>query len=148
MTYSQLISNATVEERREVTARIEKIIGTKKQAMEAAESLTERIENASRWEKEYEKLAKIFVFFFPAACEYEKLAKIFLENGAEALAMVFMQKGNSFEGVTANGKKWFLERNNGWTQRSRYCGTLYIQDVGTVFTSGRLDKVFEYILTN
>jgi len=131
MTYSQLISNATVEERREVTARIEKIIGTKKQAMEAAESLTERIENASRWEK-----------------EYEKLAKIFLENGAEALAMVFMQKGNSFEGVTVNGKKWFLERNNGWTQRSRYCGTLYIQDVGTVFTSGRLDKVFEYILTN
>ena len=131
MTYSQLISNATVEERREVTARIEKIIGTKKQAMEAAESLTERIENASRWEK-----------------EYEKLAKIFLENGAEALAMVFMQKGNSFEGVTVSGKKWFLERNNGWTQRSRYCGTLYIQDVGTVFTSGRLDKVFEYILTN
>lgn len=131
MTYSQLISNATVEERREVTARIEKIIGTKKQAMEAAESLTERIENASRWEK-----------------EYEKLAKIFLENGAEALAIVFMQKGNSFEGVTVSGKKWFLERNNGWTQRSRYCGTLYIQDVGTVFTSGRLDKVFEYILTN
>lgn len=131
MTYSQLISNATVEERREVTARIEKIIGTKKQAMEAAESLTERIENASRWEK-----------------EYEKLAKIFLENGAEALAMVFMQKGNSFEGVTVSGKKWFLERNNGLTQRSRYCGTLYIQDVGTVFTSGRLDKVFEYILTN
>jgi hypothetical protein len=54
MTYSELISKATVEQRKEVSARIEKIIGTKKQAMDAGKDLTERIQNGNRWQKEYD----------------------------------------------------------------------------------------------
>lgn len=131
MTYSELITKATVDQRKEVVSRIEKIIGTKKQAMDAGQDLTERIQNANRWQK-----------------EYEQLAKVFLENGDKALAMNFMQKGRSYEGVTASGKKWMLEANHGWTARSRYCGSLWIEGEGTVFTSGRLDKVFDYILNN
>lgn len=129
MTYGELISKATPEQRKEVRNRIEKIIGTKDYTMQMASDLTERIKNATRWEK-----------------EYEKLAKVFLENGEKALAMNFIQKGRFYEGVTASGKKWELEGNNGWTERSRYCGRLWIEGEGTVFTSGKLDKVFDYIL--
>lgn len=131
MTYAEMISRATVEERRELRERIEKIIGTKAQARERGKDLSERIQNQSQWDK-----------------QYEKLAKVFLEHGAEALSMNFTQKGRWFEGVTVSGKKWILEGNNGWTERSRYCGSLYIEGIGTVFTSGRLDKVFDYILNN
>ncbi len=131
MTYSELISKATVEQRKELRERIEKIIGTQKQAMDAGQDLTERIQNSNRWQK-----------------QYEQLAKVFLENGEKALSMHFTQKGRSCEGVTTSGKKWILEANHGWTARSRYCGTLYIEGVGTVFTSGKLDKVFDYILNN
>lgn len=129
MTYAELMRKASLEERVEIRDRVEKIIGKKEHAMRMASTLTERIQNASRWEK-----------------EYEMLAKVFLENGEKALAMNFIQKGRFYEGVTASGKKWELEGNNGWTERSRFCGRLWIEGKGTVFTSGRLDKVFDYIL--
>lgn len=132
MTYGELISKATVEQRKELRERIEKIIGTKEWAKECAgDNLSDRINAASKWDK-----------------AYEGLAKVFLEHGEKALAMNFIQLGGTYKGVTANGKTWILERNNGYTQRSRYCGTLYIEGIGTVFTSGKLDKVFDYILNN
>lgn len=129
MNYSDLITKATVEQRTEIMNRIVKIIGTKKQAMDAGQDLTERIQNGNRWQK-----------------EYEQLAKVFLEHGEKALAMNYVQKGRSFEGVTASGKKWMLDANRGFTARSRTCGTLWIEGEGTIFTSGRIDKVFDYIL--
>ena len=48
MTYGERISKVTVEQRKELMTRIEKIIGTKKQAMDAGEDLTERIQNGKR----------------------------------------------------------------------------------------------------
>lgn len=129
MTYADYISKATPEERKAVRERVEKIIGTQDQAKAMARNLTERIQMASKWQK-----------------EFEKLSKIFFEHGEKALAMHFTQHGRTFEGVTASGKKWILTGNNGWTERSRYCGTLYIEGEGTIFTSGKLDKVFDYIL--
>ena len=131
MTYGELITRATPEQRMELRARIEKIIGTKEQAKALTNSLSERINAATKWDR-----------------EYEKLAKVFLEHGEKALALHYTQRGRTFEGVTAGGRKWVMEGNNGWTERSRYCGTLYIEGEGTVFTSGRLDKVFEYILNS
>lgn len=125
------IYDLTIEQRQDLRKRIEKIIGTREWERERATNLTDRINNVQRWDK-----------------AYEKLQKVFLEHGEKALAMNFVQKGHSFEGVTANGKKWMLEGNNGFTERSRYCGTLWIEGTGTVFTSGRLDKVFDYILNN
>ena len=131
MTYAQLITNATVEEREEVRRRVQAIIGTQEQAKATATNLSDRIRKGMQWQK-----------------QYEKLAKIFLENGGKALAMNFTQHGRRFEGVTANGKRWTLDGNCGWTDRSRYCGTLYIEGEGCIFTSGRLDRVFDYILNN
>ena len=129
MTYAEHMMKATAEQRKEVFSRVEKIIGTKKQAMDAGRDLTERIQNGNRWNK-----------------EFEKLATVFFEHGDKALAFQYVQKGRGFEGVTANGKKWILEANHGLTARSRYCGSLWIEGKGMIFTSGRIDKVFDYIL--
>lgn len=129
--YADLITRATPEERAEVRRRVEMIIGTQDQAAATASNLTERIQKRSAWNK-----------------QYEKLAKLFLENGEKALSMVFTQNGRTFRGVTVSGKRWMLDGNNGWTNRSRYCGTLYIEGEGTIFTSGRLDRAFDYILTH
>lgn len=131
MTYGELMSKATVDQRKEVMNRVIKIIGTVEQNTCNINDLTARINARTKWQK-----------------EYERLAKVFLEHGAEALSMIFYQRGRDYEGVTANGKKWTLDMNHGWTERSRYCGTLWIEGEGTVFTSGRLDKVFDYILNN
>lgn len=132
MTYGDYITKATPEERVEMRKRVEAIIGTKEQAKSHGRDLSERIQYGEKWQR-----------------EYEKLAKIFFEHGEKALAMNFTQiGGNSFKGVTANGKLWLLEGNNGWTTRSRYCGSLYIEGEGCIFTSGRLDRVFDYILNN
>ena len=131
MTYAEWMSKATPEQRKDVRDRVEKIIGTKEQAKATARDLAEKINRGNKWQK-----------------EFELLSKVFFEHGEKALAMNFMQYGHTYEGVTASGKKWILEGNHGWTERSRYCGSLYIEGVGTVFTSGKLDKVFDYILSN
>lgn len=131
MTYGDYISKATIEERIEMRKRIEAIIGTQEQARATATNLSDRIARSSAWQK-----------------QYEKLAVVFFENGEKALALHYTQTGQRIQGVTASGKRWMLEGNNGWTNRSRYCGTLYIEGGGCIFTSGRLDRVFDYILNN
>lgn len=128
MTYADLISKATAEQRQEVRERVIKIIGTPEQATACTNDLAARINRRNQWNK-----------------EFEKLSKVYLEHGEKALAMNFTQFGNTFQGVTANGKKWVLEKNWGFTDRSRHCGSLWVEGTGTVFTSGRLDKVFDYI---
>lgn len=78
----------------------------------------------------------------------EKLFKIAETNGEKALTLTLIQDGNSSHGVTANGKKFVWTINFGYSIRSRYCGSLYIEGIGTVFTSGTVAKAFEYILNN
>ena len=129
--YGELASRATQEERAEVHDRVIAIIGTAEQAKAGATDLSDRIKKAADYRK-----------------AFERLAKVFFEKGAVALAMHFVDMGGVKRGVTASGKKWELYMNNGYTTRSLYCGTLYIEGIGCVFTSGRIDKVFEYILEN
>ena len=132
MTYSELMSKATPEQRQEVYNRVTAIIGKEEVVVgsfEKGKDFNEWFKARQAWDR-----------------GYERLAKVFFEHGAKALAMNFTQMGWSFKGVTASGKKWTLDANNGWTERSRYCGTLWIEGEGTIFTSGRLDKVFDYIL--
>ena len=78
----------------------------------------------------------------------EKLMKIAEKEGIENLNLVIITCGRSGNGVTKSGKKFVWEGNNGVTERSRYCGSLYIEGVGTVFTSGTIAKVAEYIINN
>lgn len=116
------------EIRAEIRRRIVAIIGSEEAVTCNIKNLVERIKARQAWNR-----------------SYERLEKVFYKHGARALAMNFTQNGRTFQGVTAGGKKWILYGNNGWTERSRYCGTLTI-DGKAIFTSGRLDKVFDYIL--
>ena len=41
-----------------------------------------------------------------------------------------------YHGITPSGKRFSIEGNSGWTNRSRHCFTLYLEGQGVVFTSG------------
>ena len=123
----------TFEERIAINERIDAMIGSR-------DDLNKSIENLSLSEKitardKYNKLR-------------EKLFKIAEQNGEKALTLTLIQNGNTATGVTANGKKFVWTINYGYSKRSRYCGSLYIEGIGTVFTSGTVAKAFEYILNN
>ena len=78
----------------------------------------------------------------------DKLMKIAEKNGEKALTLTIVDCGKESRGVTASGKKFIWIQNQGMETRSRYCGSLYIENIGTVFTSGTVAKVFEYVLNN
>lgn len=118
------------ENRAKVTKMIQVIIGTKEDAVKGIESLSERINRRGQYNKQFDKLVKV----------YEK-------SGEKALAMNYMDCGAIKKGTTPNGNNWVLEMNNGYTARSRYCGTLYINNK-CIYTSGTVAKAFEYILNN
>ena len=123
----------TLKERNEALDRIYCMIGTPDQQRERAAkySLQERI----RSNKKYHETK-------------ERLLKIAEKEGIKALCSVSIVVGNYCSGLTANKKKYIWEGNNGYTERSRYCGSLYIEGMGTVFTSGRIEKVVEYLIKN
>lgn len=118
------------ESRAKVRAMIHAIIGTKEDSVKGIEDLSERITRRSQYDKQFDKLVKV----------YDK-------NGEKALAMHYMDCGSIKKGTTPNGNNWSLEMNNGYTARSRYCGTLYINGE-CIYTSGTVAKAFEYILNN
>ena len=123
----------THEERIAINERIDAMIGSPEQLNESIKDLdlTERINIRTR----YSKLR-------------DRLFKIAEKSGEKALALTLIQEGRYRSGVTVNGKKFVWTPNHGFTMRSRSCGDLWIEGVGTVFTSGTVAKVFEYILNN
>lgn len=123
----------TFEERVKVDKIIDKMVGSREQQREITSNMT--LENRIRSNNEYQKMR-------------EKLMKIAEKEGIENLNLVIITCGRSGNGVTKSGKKFVWEGNNGVTERSRYCGSLYVEDVGTVFTSGTIAKVVEYIINN
>lgn len=123
----------TLEERREANKLIDKMIGSQEQQREITSHMT--LEDRIRSHNEYRKMR-------------EKLMKIAEKEGIESLNLVIITCGRSGHGVTKSGKKFVWEGNNGYTMRSRYCGSLYVEGVGTVFTSGTIAKVAEYIFNN
>ena len=123
----------TFEERVEVNKIIDKMVGSRERQREITSNMT--LENRIKSNSEYQKMR-------------EKLMKIAEKEGIENLNLVIITCGRSGNGVTKSGKKFVWEGNNGVTERSRYCGSLYIEGVGTVFTSGTIAKVAEYIINN
>lgn len=123
----------TLEERKTINELIDKMIGSNEHQrnLVAHLELVERINETNRYKKMREKLFKIA----------EK-------EGVEALCSVLIGTGRYCNGVTKSGKRFVFEGNHGMTIRSRYCGSLWIEGVGTVFTSGTIDKVLTYVLHN
>lgn len=118
----------TVQERETVRAFIETMIGKPKDWAPDTMSLVERM----RRREAYDRLNR-------------QLMSIAEKSGPAALNTTIINEGYRVRGVTASGRPWTLEYNNGWTIRSQTCGTLYI-DGKFVFSSGRLSRALEYIL--
>lgn len=53
-----------------------------------------------------------------------------------------------YSGITPQGKHFSIERNSGWTDRSRHCYTLYLEGVGVVFTSGEFWRAYSVVKYN
>ena len=122
----------TLEERKEINRRIDAMIGSLEQEKKRTEGwrLEARVNAITRYNKTRTKLFEL--------AEREGIAAL--------SAVIF--PGRWVEGVTASGKKYIWDGNHGYTERSRYCGSLWIEGVGTVFTSGTIEKAVEYILKN
>lgn len=75
-----------------------------------------------------------------------KLLAIADANGVECISGVTIMRGTNAHGVTKTGRKYTWEGNCGMTTKSLYCGSLWVEGIGTVFTSGTLVKAVEYIL--
>ena len=123
----------TTQERTEIERRIDVMVGSREQQRKITEamSLEDRINSNNRYNKVRAQLFKIA----------EK-------EGLKALASVVITGGKWCEGCTTSGKKYVWDGNNGITERSRYCGSLWIEGVGTVFTSGTITKAVEYLINN
>lgn len=50
-----------------------------------------------------------------------------------------------YRGKTPKGKGFSIVGNNGWTNRSRHCFTLYLEGQGVVFTSGEFWRAYGVI---
>lgn len=75
-----------------------------------------------------------------------KLLAIADVNGVEYISGVTIMCGGNSRGFTKTGRKYTWEGNCGITAKSLYCGSLWIDGEGTVFTSGTIVKAVEYIL--
>ena len=85
-------------------------------------------QNAARRKAEYEK----WLAEFKATC---------LEDGI----IIDEACGRWFSGTAANGKRFYMEGNNGVEIRSRHCYTLHMGGE-TVFTSGEFLTAYRYLM--
>lgn len=66
-----------------------------------------------------------------------------------AMADDMEKNGLKLNGYTTKGLRYGIDRNKyGFTDRTTHCWSMWIEGMGTVFTSGTLDTVAKYILFN
>lgn len=66
-----------------------------------------------------------------------------------AMADDMEKNGIKLDGFTTKGLRYTIHHNQyGFTDRTRHCWQMAIEGMGTVFTSGTLETVAEYILNN
>ena len=127
------IYDMEIEERKQVYEAIDKIIGSEKELAEKCKGMT--CSGRSYQFYQYRKMQ-------------DKLVKIAENYGTEKLCKAINFRGHEAHGVTASGKTYSFTMNEyGMTDRSGYCGTLYI-DGKCKFTSGTVAKVIEYLINN
>lgn len=66
----------------------------------------------------------------------------------KAMAEDMEKRGFKLDGYTTKGLHYSIFWNHGITERSKHCYSMIIEGRGTVFTSGTLETVAEYILNN
>lgn len=123
----------TFEERNKANTIIDGLVGTWEEHRKSVSGLAveERIKRTNNFRKIRDSILKIA----------EK-------EGIDSLYCATVMRGGVAHGVTKSGKKYAWVQNKGFTESSRYCGTLYIEGIGTVFTRGKIDKIISYIINN
>ena len=76
--------------------------------------------------------------------EREKLMQAEFEKEQKQWAKDGITLEERYYGTTPNGKRFYIERNNGVTFRSMHCFTLTI-DGETIFTSGEFWRAYSEI---
>lgn len=74
----------------------------------------------------------------------EELQKLEFEQEQKEWAKDGIQLNGRYHGITPNGKRFMIEGNNGWTDRSRHCFTLTV-DGKTIFTSGEFWRAYNEV---
>ena len=117
-----------VEAQQEERAKEEAVVARCESIEQRMLTQAEREANAARKEAEYQK----WLAEFKAECLKDG---IIIDNAC----------GTWFDGTAANGKRFYLDRNNGWTDRSWHCYSLTIGGE-TVFTSGEFLTAYRYLM--
>lgn len=117
-----------VEAQQEERAKEEAIVARCNSIENRMLTQEQREANAARKEAEYKK----WLAEFKAECLKDG---IIIDNACATW----------FDGTAANGKKFYLDRNNGWTERSWHCYSLTIGGA-TVFTSGDFTTAYRYLM--
>lgn len=107
------------------------------EAKEAIEKSEKRFEKAYTALQEYqEEIAKI-----ADLQEKEKLMKLEFEQEQKEWMKDGITLDGRYYGKTPKGKSFSIDINNGWTQRSFHCYTLYING-NCIFTSGEFWRAY------
>ena len=116
----------------------------------AERELQEIIESIERAENRFEK-TEVEVETYRAkvksemdAKAYEELMKVSFEQEQKEWAKDGINLEKRYLRTTPNGKRFWIEGNHGFTERSRHCYTLTI-DGETIFTSGEFWRCYSVI---
>ena len=106
-----------------------------KDSIQRAETRIEKIEKElDAYHAEIEKIEDLK--------EKERLFQIEFEQEQAEWKKDGIDLQGRYYGRTPNGKRFSIERNNGWTERSFHCYTLSIEGRGVVFTSGEFWRAY------
>lgn len=120
-------------------------------AQREVEDVAKQIANAEkRFDKAEEKVEAYHREL--AAVEDLKAKEELMKKEFEAEQKEWAKDGITLErryhGITPNGKRFSIEGNSGWTNRSRHCFTLYLEGQGVVFTSGEFWRAYGVVKNN
>ena len=111
-----------------------------KEAKERIENAERRLEKSDAAVEEYRKEVEAI----EDLKRKEELFKKNFEQEQKEWAKDGITLTARYTGITPNGKRFCIEGNNGFTNRSRHCFTLYI-DGKTIFTSGEFWRAYGVI---
>lgn len=120
-------------------------------AQEDVKDITRQIENAEKRFNMAEEKVEAYHREL-AAVEDLKAKEELMKKEFEAEQKEWARDGITLErryhGITPNGKRFSIEGNSGWTNRSRHCFTLYLEGQGVVFTSGEFWRAYGVVKNN
>ena len=124
--------------------RLDKLTGKVAEQQEASEKEAAEVARIGSIERRILTQAEIEANAAQKEAEYQKWLAEFKAECLKDGITIDNACGSWMDGTTAKGKRFFLDGNNGWTNRSRHCYSLTI-DGNTVFTSGEFLTAYRYL---